>query len=664
MPSDPDPPACFIDGDLCHVIENVDDLEPFLMTVTSASDLWVFLASNGALTAGRRSADHAIFPYLTEDLVRDGARTTGSVTHIVARPDGGDALAWEPFGETHPDLPPVRRSLLKTTLGDVVHLQEEHPRASLTMRTTWRVSPTYGLVRTAVLTLSPHAVQTRATIIDGLRHFLPPGITARTQRELGPLLDAYKITELDESGLAWVRLNARLTDRAEAAESLAVTTVWEHGLPEPHRALSGSALRHWPGRATSSVRGERAAYLTRSDVILSPGESLRWTTVIDVDQDAAKVVALRRRLTVPDELVRSVEDDIAVARSRLRRLVGSADGFIVSGDPMADAHHAASAMFNIMRGGLPAQGDEIEREDVERFLRERNNGVADRWACALASLPERLSIHALREATRALGDPDLNRLVGEYVPLTFSRRHGDPSRPWNAFEIVVTDDHGSPRLAHQGNWRDIFQNWEALAWSFPSYTESFVRIFLNATTIDGYNPYRISRAGVDWEVPEPENPWSNIGYWSDHQIIYLSRLMELLGLQHPDRLAEMARSEHFTHADVPYRLATYAELLADPNNSVTFEGDRHARAMARVAAVGGDGRLLTRADGSLATANLSEKLLILVIAKLVNFVPEGGIWMNTQRPEWNDANNALVGRGLSVPGPDGEDRRGPATHAH
>jgi hypothetical protein len=29
-------------------------------------------------------------------------------------------------------------------------------------------------------------------------------------------------------------------------------------------------------------------------------------------------------------------------------------------------------------------------------------------------------------------------------------------------------------------------------------------------------------------------------------------------------------------------------------------------------------------------------------------VPEGGIWMNTQRPEWNDANNALVGKGLSV----------------
>ena len=41
-------------------------------------------------------------------------------------------------------------------------------------------------------------------------------------------------------------------------------------------------------------------------------------------------------------------------------------------------------------------------------------------------------------------------------------------------------------------------------------------------------------------------------------------------------------------------------------------------------------------------------LLLLLLAKLVNLVPDGGIWMNTQRPEWNDANNALVGNGLSM----------------
>ena len=51
--------------------------------------------------------------------------------------------------------------------------------------------------------------------------------------------------------------------------------------------------------------------------------------------------------------------------------------------------------------------------------------------------------------------------------------------------------------------------------------------FVNASSADGYNPYRITRDGIDWEVPEPDNPWSNIGYWGDHQIIYLLRLMEV-----------------------------------------------------------------------------------------------------------------------------------------
>ncbi|MBQ0767928.1 MAG: DUF21 domain-containing protein, partial [Bizionia sp.] len=43
-----------------------------------------------------------------------------------------------------------------------------------------------------------------------------------------------------------------------------------------------------------------------------------------------------------------------------------------------------------------------------------------------------------------------------------------------------------------------------------------------------------------------------------------------------------------------------------------------------------------------------KKLLATILAKVSNFIPEAGIWMNTQRPEWNDANNALVGNGVSM----------------
>tara|TARA_A100001011_G_C14239789_1_gene812704 strand:- start:16 stop:1572 length:1557 start_codon:yes stop_codon:yes gene_type:complete len=43
-----------------------------------------------------------------------------------------------------------------------------------------------------------------------------------------------------------------------------------------------------------------------------------------------------------------------------------------------------------------------------------------------------------------------------------------------------------------------------------------------------------------------------------------------------------------------------------------------------------------------------EKLFILLLPKITFLVPDGGIWLNTQRPEWNDANNATVGNGLSM----------------
>ncbi|MFZ1615277.1 MAG: hypothetical protein WAT51_13960, partial [Holophaga sp.] len=53
-------------------------------------------------------------------------------------------------------------------------------------------------------------------------------------------------------------------------------------------------------------------------------------------------------------------------------------------------------------------------------------------------------------------------------------------------------------------------------------------------------------------------------------------------------------------------------------------------------------------EGGIFHASLLEKLLVVILSKLSNFVPEAGIWMNTQRPEWNDANNALVGYGVSM----------------
>ena len=328
--------------------------------------------------------------------------------------------------------------------------------------------------------------------------------------------------------------------------------------------------------------------------------------------------------------------------------MATADGLQTSGDELATAHHLANVLFNVMRGGVPVDGYRVEARDLRAFVQERSPASAQRCRALLTELPTALPVDELVDWARASGDVDLLRLAREYLPLTFSRRHGDPSRPWNSFQIRLRDANGEPQLNFQGNWRDIFQNWEALAWSFPEYLESMVTVLLDATTADGYNPYRISRSGIDWEVPEPGNPWANIGYWSDHQIIYLLRLMETSARFHPGRLRDMLDVAVFTHADVPYRIASYAETLRDPQATVTFDEEHAALIDARVDEYGADGRLVHGPDGDLVRVALTEKLLLLLLAKLVNLVPDGGIWMNTQRPEWNDANNALVGRGLSV----------------
>jgi hypothetical protein len=175
-----------------------------------------------------------------------------------------------------------------------------------------------------------------------------------------------------------------------------------------------------------------------------------------------------------------------------------------------------------------------------------------------------------------------------------------------------------------------------------------VGVFLNATTADGYNPYRISRSGIDWEVEDPRDPWSHIGYWGDHQIVYLLRLLDGLERHRPGALAASLGERIYAYAMVPYRIADLDTVLADPRSTIEFDRSSHDALLASAADLGADGKLVRDDDGSVRLVTLCEKLLVPLLVKLTNFVPGGGIWLNTQRPEWNDANNALAGWGLSV----------------
>ena len=153
--------------------------------------------------------------------------------------------------------------------------------------------------------------------------------------------------------------------------------------------------------------------------------------------------------------------------------------------------------------------------------------------------------------------------------------------------------------------------------------------FLNATTADGYNPYRITREGIDWELPEPDNPWANIGYWSDHQIIYLQKLMEISTKIHPGRLqtflipADLQSCQCALSDQTLCRAAQ--RIRSTPLNST---GNWNRRSNARVQEHGTDGKLALTSRWQVLHTTLAENCSSLLLAKLVNFVPEGGIWMN------------------------------------
>ncbi len=651
-------------GEDFYQITHYDSLRPFFMSLVSPGDHWMFISSTGGLTAGRRNPDLALFPYYTDDKIHDGAEFTGSKTVVRAR-RGGLVWLWEPFSDRYHGVYRVKRQLYKNFWGNKLLFEEINEDLALTFRYGWFTSERFGFVRRAWLSNAGRAAAP-VQLLDGLQNLMPAGSGSQFQLEKSTLLDAYRKNELlPETGLGLFRLSSIPIDRPEPAEALRATTVWCAGLAHGTRLLCARQLGAFRQGQTvhqeTDIRAERGAYLLQAEFTLAPGQSRQWLVVAEVDQGHADVVRLNECLrgnvaSSTSHLARQVLADVERGTDELKRLVASADGFQKTAQPLGDARHFGNVLFNIMRGGVFCDGYAVDPADLQAFVTRANRNLARshraffrQLAARKGSGSRRLVRYAeiIARAART-GDGNLERLCREYLPLTFSRRHGDPSRPWNRFNIATRNPDGTRSLEYEGNWRDIFQNWEALAASFPGYAAGMVCRFVNASTPDGYNPYRITRAGIDWEVPDPADPWSHIGYWGDHQVIYLLKLLENLERHEPATLRDFLTREIFAYANVPYRIKPYDQLLKNPKATVVFDASAEAQIERRVQETGADGKLVRDRGGKVRLVNLSEKLLVSLLARFSNFIPGTGIWLNTQRPEWNDANNALVGNGVSM----------------
>jgi len=637
-----------IAGEAWFVIENYDQMLPFFMSIVSPSDHWLFISSTGALSAGRVDSNHAIFPYYTDDKIHDSGELTGSKTIFLVNKEERTYL-WEPFSPAHEGVYRVRRNLYKHRFGHRIIFEEINEDLGLQFRYSWNSSEAHGFVRqTSIENIGSEAVEFR--LLDGVQNLIPAGVSEAMQNLRSTLVDAYKKAELEaDCGLGIFALSAILVDRPEPSEALMSTTAWSVGIEAESFLLSSTQLDAFRrGEAVEpeiDVRAERGAYFVHTSISLQAGAKKAWSMVLEGYQDAADVAALQSFLLSGQDLESLLQQDIQAGTHRLAQILGSSDGLQFSADKLSSARHVSNVLFNVMRGGLFWNNQELLSQDYLAFLQTHNQSVAAALEETIAAAPEVVTHDQL---WKWADGPQEERLGYEYLPLYFSRRHGDPSRPWNRFAIHTQDEQGSPIFYYEGNWRDIFQNWEALAWSYPEFIQSMIAKFVNASTADGYNPYRITRNGIDWEVLEPHDPWAFIGYWGDHQIIYLQKLMEVAQNFYPGCLDDFLKREIFAFANVPYRIKDFDALLENPHDTIEFDDDEEAKIEKRVEALGADGKLIWDAKGDVYLVNLTEKLLITSLTKLSNLILEGGIWMNTQRPEWNDANNALVGYGISV----------------
>lgn len=641
-----------IENESYYKISNNDEMEAFFMTIVSDSNHWMFISSNGGLSAGRKNAEYALFPYYTHDKITESADITGSKSIFRVHKDGKTHL-WEPISDKFDGMYQVSRNLYKSVYGNKVIFEEINHDLQLTYRYEWSSSNVYGFVRETTL-INNAENEVKITVLDGIQNIIPYGVPSFTQNSFSNLVDAYKRSELDkDSGMGIYALSAIIVDRAEPSEALKANVIWSYGLENPTYLLSSLQLKNFRKGKTiheeTDIKAEKGAYFLHTELTLSANGKKSWNIVANVNQNHAAVARLSHIIQQEKNLPQWVEKDIELGTKRLIKLTAASDGLQLTADERRDSRHFSNTLFNIMRGGIFDNNYEIEKWDFTTYLQKANKKTYSNHREILKELPDVFTVSELRKTAEQTDDLQFKRLCLEYMPLKFSRRHGDPSRPWNKFSINTRSEiDGSKILDYEGNWRDIFQNWEALALSYPEFIESMIHKFLNATTFDGYNPYRVTKGGFDWETIEPDDPWSYIGYWGDHQIIYLSKFLEFIEEYDPRRLESYFDKDLFVYANVPYKIKAYQEILKNSKDTIDFDQELNEEIEERREKQGADGALLQDENGKIYNVNFIEKILATVLAKLSNFIPEGGIWMNTQRPEWNDANNALVGNGVSM----------------
>ena len=233
-----------INGENFYKISNVDSMRPFFMSIVSPYNHWLFISSNGALSAGRKDNDNALFPYYTDDKITESHDITGSksIFHIT---NGDSSSLWEPFKVSTLSPYKITRNLYKNLRGTKILFEEINHDLGLEYSYQWNISDKFGFVRKSLLKNNNSSILD-IRILDGIQNLLPWGVEFYTQNSTSNLVDAYKRSELlKNSGLGMFAMSAILVDKAEPSEALKTNIAWSIGLASSKKLLSSTQIERF-----------------------------------------------------------------------------------------------------------------------------------------------------------------------------------------------------------------------------------------------------------------------------------------------------------------------------------------------------------------------------------------------------------------------------------
>src|SRR5690606_7925382 len=153
--------------------------------IVSDSNHWLFLSSNGGISAGRKNAEYALFPYYTDDKITESAEITGSKT-IVRINKNNELTIWEPFSIRSEGRFNISRNLYQNRFSNKIIFEEINHDLGLNFQYEWNSSNLYGFVKKSRL-LNQSGKIIQLEILDGLQNIMPYGVPGDLQTKTSNL---------------------------------------------------------------------------------------------------------------------------------------------------------------------------------------------------------------------------------------------------------------------------------------------------------------------------------------------------------------------------------------------------------------------------------------------------------------------------------------------